>query len=359
MMKAESDALIEKDLEDCKFRRAALQVQAELHSTLMIAEAHSVVASKVHKEQTEQLVQPTDHKHNAGELVWYGYGSVRDMVEEAAELQGFLEGLRKAKDHNIAHLVLCAKVSLLKQILDQQAAQSSRHAEHLSLVHDAMTFCQVQGDAISTADIQKLTELFLAQSKAQARPPAIKGPTETMEATTQEESKSEGGGGFICDICMDSVAVESMHAIAGCFHEYCKGCLEQQILASRVDDGDALLLAKEKGWKRCPACRCDLFDVGDALNDQEGQRIAAQPGQNVAGPAGRRYAAQLAVARARTQARLDAMVEARRYGGNRAERYPWPDPQRYKTELCYNWPGGNCQYGAECHFAHGQGELYM
>jgi hypothetical protein len=40
------------------------------------------------------------------------------MVEEAAELQGILEGLRKAKDHNIARLVLCAKVSLLKQVSD-------------------------------------------------------------------------------------------------------------------------------------------------------------------------------------------------------------------------------------------------
>ena len=38
------------------------------------------------------------------------------MVEEAAELQGILEGLRKAKNHNIAQLILCAKVSLLKQV---------------------------------------------------------------------------------------------------------------------------------------------------------------------------------------------------------------------------------------------------
>jgi len=60
-------------------------------------------------------------------------------------------------------------------------------------------------------------------------------------------------------------------------------------------------------------CRCDLFDVGDALNDQAGQRIAAQPGQNVAAPAGRNYAVQLAGARARNQARLDAMMDAHRY----------------------------------------------
>ncbi len=46
----------------------------------------------------------------------------------------------------------------------------------------------------------------------------------------QEGYNLQGKGGFICDICMDSVAVESMHAIAGCFHEYCKGCLEQHIL---------------------------------------------------------------------------------------------------------------------------------
>ncbi len=53
------------------------------------------------------------------------------------------------------------------QIFDWQAAQSSRLAEHLSLVHDAMTFCKVQGDAMSAADIQKLTELLHAQSKAE------------------------------------------------------------------------------------------------------------------------------------------------------------------------------------------------
>lgn len=60
-------------------------------------------------------------------------------------------------------------------------------------------------------------------------------------------------------------------------------------------------------------CRCDLFDVGDALNDQAGQRIAAQPVQNVAAPAGRRYAAQLAGARAQNQARREAMMDAHRY----------------------------------------------
>lgn len=48
--------------------------------------------------------------------MWFGHGLVRDMVEEAAELQGILEGLRKAKDHNIAQLIMCAKVSLLKQV---------------------------------------------------------------------------------------------------------------------------------------------------------------------------------------------------------------------------------------------------
>jgi len=61
-------------------------------------------------------LQSTDYRHNAGELVWFGHGLVRDMVEEAAELQGILEGLRKAKDHNIEQLVLCAKVSLLEQV---------------------------------------------------------------------------------------------------------------------------------------------------------------------------------------------------------------------------------------------------
>ena len=55
-------------------------------------------------------------KHDAGELMWFGHGLVMDMVEEAAELQGILEGLRKAKDHNIAQLILCATVSLLKQV---------------------------------------------------------------------------------------------------------------------------------------------------------------------------------------------------------------------------------------------------
>ena len=60
-------------------------------------------------------------------------------------------------------------------------------------------------------------------------------------------------------------------------------------------------------------CRCDLFDVGDALNDQAGPRTAAQAGQNIATPASRRYAAQLAGARARNQARIDAMMRARRY----------------------------------------------
>lgn len=67
----------------------------------------------------------------------------------------------------VARAVVVKSCAYWLQIFDRQAAQSSRLAEHLSLVHDAMTFCQVQGDAMSAADTQHLTEHFLAQSTAE------------------------------------------------------------------------------------------------------------------------------------------------------------------------------------------------
>ena len=33
------------------------------------------------------------------------------------------------------------------------------------------------------------------------------------------------------------------------------------------------------------------------------------------------------------------------------------DPAKYKTTICRNWVTGECDYGARCFFAHGQGEL--
>ncbi len=41
----------------------------------------------------------------------------------------------------------------------------------------------------------------------------------------------EEEAGVTCDICMESVCTEAMHHIGGCFHEYCKDCLEHHVLA--------------------------------------------------------------------------------------------------------------------------------
>ena len=63
----------------------------------------------------------------------------------------------------------------------------------------------------------------------------------------QANSVSHDQAGFICDICMDIVAVEAMHAIPGCVHEFCKDCLEQHILVHM--DSRPLPVV-------CPAIKC-------------------------------------------------------------------------------------------------------
>ena len=64
----------------------------------------------------------------------------------------------------------------------------------------------------------------------------------------QAKSLLHDHAGFICDICMDSVAVEAMHAIRGCLHEFCKDCLEKHILVHM--DSRPLPVP-------CPAMECD------------------------------------------------------------------------------------------------------
>lgn len=120
--------------------------------------------------------------------------------------------------------------------------------------------------------------------------------------------------------------------------------------ASRVDDTDTLSLATEQGWKRCPSCRhvierrggcnhvtcrcgtqlcyacgtgykhgqkqctCHLFEVGNALDDDQDVRAANPYVQN-------------------------------------------PRVRLYKTVICRNWRAEACIYGARCAFAHGANEL--
>ncbi|KAA6427039.1 MAG: hypothetical protein FRX49_02796 [Trebouxia sp. A1-2] len=92
--------------------------------------------------------------------------------------------------------------------------------------------------------------------------------------------------------------------------------LAKQQASRTTDDAGLLALAKEKGWKQCKQCRCDLFDARAAL-----------------GP--------------------DATVQERILYRRRT--FP-----AYKTRLCWDYNAddpASCPRGVTCNYAHGDEEL--
>ena len=53
----------------------------------------------------------------ADEVIWFRQGVIEGCLEAAAELQGVLEGLCKAKEHQIKDLCVCIRADTLNQVL--------------------------------------------------------------------------------------------------------------------------------------------------------------------------------------------------------------------------------------------------
>lgn len=52
-----------------------------------------------------------------GDVVWFGHGTVKSPLRQAAELKGLLDGLQKAHENGIADLLMCTRLELLTQVL--------------------------------------------------------------------------------------------------------------------------------------------------------------------------------------------------------------------------------------------------
>lgn len=55
-------------------------------------------------------------KITAGDVVWFGHGTVKSPLRQVAELEGLLDGLRKAQENAIDDLLLCVRSELLGQV---------------------------------------------------------------------------------------------------------------------------------------------------------------------------------------------------------------------------------------------------
>ena len=51
-----------------------------------------------------------------GDVVWFGHGTVKTPLRQAAELQGLLVGLQKAHEHAVCNLLVCVRSELLSQV---------------------------------------------------------------------------------------------------------------------------------------------------------------------------------------------------------------------------------------------------
>ena len=63
----------------------------------------------------------------------------------------------------------------------------------------------------------------------------------------QEQSLTQHEATETCNICMDSVPAQAIHAISGCFHHFCKECLEKYIVAHMTSKPLPIM---------CPAVQC-------------------------------------------------------------------------------------------------------
>lgn len=53
---------------------------------------------------------------NAGDVVWFGHGTVKSPLRQAAELKGLLDGLHKAHENGVEELLMCTRLELLEQV---------------------------------------------------------------------------------------------------------------------------------------------------------------------------------------------------------------------------------------------------
>lgn len=53
---------------------------------------------------------------HVGDVVWFGHGTVKTPLRQAAELKGLMDGLLRAHENGIEDLLMCARSELLDQV---------------------------------------------------------------------------------------------------------------------------------------------------------------------------------------------------------------------------------------------------
>ncbi|KAL3161579.1 hypothetical protein ABBQ32_010441 [Trebouxia sp. C0010 RCD-2024] len=284
---AVSPRMFAPESEECLQRRAAVEAQVALHNAALAVQADKAVALKVYTEQAEHvqeacrdhelaknlhvkgdiaLQQHTkDYSTNAparvraiccainshitgtmgyaaalcapaGDVIWFGRGTVKSPLRQAAELKGLLHGLQKARENAIDDLLMCTRSGLLTQVLDTSEPQSSGVAEAIAALQAAMAELTVEGKALDDSDLRLLMQIKASRESCKVNKSlyatvdnADKGsdhkrePAKALPVPDVDETK------HTCDICMDDLPAAAMHSVGTCMHQFCKGCLERHI----------------------------------------------------------------------------------------------------------------------------------